>query len=59
MEDYAPSFDMLPIHNIIKSHLVICQHANDKLCPKTIEDLALNITETVECFLKKVPKEKK
>lgn len=59
MEEYAPSYDMLPIHNIIKSHLVIAQHSSEKLCPKIIDILSLKITETIDSFLKKNVKEKR
>jgi hypothetical protein len=58
MEDYTPSSTMLPIHNIIKSHLVICQHSNEKLCPQVISALSLKITETIESFLNNAFKEK-
>jgi hypothetical protein len=58
MENYTPHLNMLPIHNIVKSHLVICQHSSNKLCPKTISDLSLKITETIEHFLNKHVKEK-
>jgi hypothetical protein len=58
MDNYEPNLNMLPIHNIVKSHLVLCQHASEKLCPKVISELALKITETIEAFLNKNLKEK-
>jgi hypothetical protein len=58
MEKYAPSYEMLPIHNIIKSHLVIAQHSGEKLCPQIIEVLSLKITETIDSFLKNDIKER-
>lgn len=58
MENYEPNHKMLPIHNIVKSHLVLCQHANEKLCPKIISELSLKITETIEAFLNKTVQEK-
>lgn len=52
MDNYEPNLNMLPIHNIVKSHLVLCQHSSEKLCPRVISELALKITETIEAFLK-------
>lgn len=40
-----------PIHNIIKSNLV--QHSNKILCSHTIDELSVQITETIEWFLNK------
>ena len=57
MDDYTPNINMLPIHNIIKSHLVICQHSNDQLSPTIISELSLRITETLESFLNLKEKE--
>lgn len=59
MEEYAPSYEMLPIHNIVKSHLVIAQHSSEKLCPQIIDALSMKITETIDAFLKKNFKEKR
>jgi hypothetical protein len=58
MDNYTPNFNMLPIHNIVKSHLVLCQHSSEKLCPKIIAEVSLKITETIEHFLNKHVKEK-
>lgn len=58
MEDYAPTVNMLPIHNIIKSHLVLFHHSSEKLCSGVIDSLALRMTETIECFINNSMKEK-
>lgn len=57
MEDFINSVKLnpVPIHNIVKSNLV--QHSNEKLCPRIIEELSIQITETIECFLNKHLKE--
>jgi hypothetical protein len=59
MEQYVPGFEMLPIQNIVKGHLVISQHTHEKLCPQVIDDLSLRITETIDAFLKKNFKDKR
>ena len=56
MENYVPTHHVLPIHNIIKGHLVIFYHSNNKLCSQAIENLSLQITETIENFLNKSDK---
>jgi hypothetical protein len=47
---------MVPFHNIIKSHLVIFQHSNEKLTGSLIDALSLEITETIETYLNKSDK---
>lgn len=51
MENYMPSNDIIPIRNIIKSHLIIFQHSNEKLSSDMIDSLTSKITETIEHFL--------
>lgn len=50
MDDYTPTYYMLPILNIIKGTLV--QHANEPLASEIINELSLNITEALEAFFK-------
>ena len=50
MDDYIPTYYMLPILNIIKGNLV--QHANESLGSDIINELSLNITEALESFLR-------
>lgn len=50
MDDYTPTYYMLPILNIIKGTLV--QHANEPLTSEIINELSLNITEALEAFFK-------
>jgi hypothetical protein len=59
IENYSPDIHILPIHNIVKSHLVIFQHSNATLCPQSIEELSLQITETIESFLNSRQKDRK
>ena len=56
MENYVPTINILPIHNIIKSHLVIFHHSSEKLSSKSIESLSLQMTETIDNFLNKTDK---
>lgn len=56
MENYTPGINMVPIQNIIKSHLVLFQHTHEKLTAPLIDTLALEITETIESFLSKSSK---
>ena len=56
MENYVPTHNLLPIHHIIKGHLVIFHHSNNKLCSQAIESLSLQIMESIESFLKKSDK---
>lgn len=50
MDTYTPTFWMLPILNIIKGNLV--QYSNESLCPNVINNLSLEITESLEEFLR-------
>jgi len=51
MDNTQVKLNPIPIHNIIKSNLV--QHSNKTLCSSVINELSLQITETIECFLNK------
>lgn len=48
---YKPTFWMVPILNIIKGSLV--HHYNQSLCSDVINDLSLEITESLEEFFRK------
>jgi len=49
MNNYTPTYYMVPILNIIKGNLV--QHSNESLGSDIINELSLNITEALESFL--------
>ena len=52
MENINPTtVNREPLHNIIKSNLV--QHSNETLVSNLIDELSLQITETIESFLNK------
>lgn len=51
MDDTQVKLNPIPIHNIIKSNLV--QHSNKTLCSSVINELSIQITETIESFLNK------
>lgn len=57
MDDLKDSVKLnpVPIHNIVKSNLV--QHSNKVLCSSVIDELSVQITETIELFLNKHLKE--
>lgn len=40
-----------PLHNIVKSNLVL--YSNQSLCSHVIDELSLQITETIESFFNK------